>query len=155
MLNVTLCFSGKCAIDDADPANHPGADEVCDDAIAWLRRHAHKRFFAWVHLFDPHYPYVPPPQHRSPDVHPYDGEITFVDEQIGRLTEALHELDLAADTLVVLTADHGEGLWDHGEELHGVFIYRVNEAGKVTSLRTYWEFDRLEMLPPLAERMTD
>ncbi len=99
------------------------ADEVCESTIDWLRAHASERFFVWAHFFDPHFPYTPPQRYRDKYEHPYDGEIAFVDEQIGRLVDALDQLEIASQTLVVFTSDHGEGLWEHGEELHTVFIY--------------------------------
>jgi len=104
------------------------ADEVCESTIAWLRDHAAQPFFVWVHLFDPHFPYAPPQPFRRGGLHPYDGEIAFVDEQVGRLVAALDALGLRDKTLVVLTADHGEGLWEHGEELHTVFVYDTTLA---------------------------
>jgi tetratricopeptide (TPR) repeat protein len=77
-----------------------------------------------VHYFDPHAPYEPPGAFAERFAgRPYDGEAAFVDEQIGRL---LNDLDRAGEltrTLVVVTADHGESLGEHGEETHGVFIY--------------------------------
>lgn len=100
----------------------PG-NEVCDSAAAWLRAHAAERFFLWVHFFDPHFPYEPPLRFRQAAGHPYQGEIAFADEQVGRLLEELRTLGIEGRTLVVLTADHGEGLGEHGEETHLYFVY--------------------------------
>lgn len=83
-------------------------------------------FFLWVHYFDPHLPYVPPEpfasRHRG---RPYDGEIAFMDDQVGRLLAAVR--DRTARPLVVVAGDHGEGLGDHGEAAHGVFLYQSTQ----------------------------
>lgn len=102
------------------------ANEVVDDALAWLSGlAAGERFFVWLHFFDPHMPYEPPPAWRLPSLHPYEGEIGFCDAQLGRLLEALEETGRARNLLVAVTADHGESLGEHGEETHGVFIYQA------------------------------
>jgi arylsulfatase A-like enzyme/Flp pilus assembly protein TadD len=99
-------------------------DEVVDKALVWLERNRRKPFFLWVHLYDAHYPYSPPPpflqRYRS---RPYDGEIAFVDAQIGRLITYLKSKGLVDRTLIVVAGDHGEGLGEHGEKSHGFFIY--------------------------------
>ncbi len=98
-------------------------DEVCDQALEWLRANASRRFFAWVHFFDPHAPYEPPAPFRQQYDDPYVGEIAFADHQVGRLVQELQRLGLEEKTLVVVTADHGEGREEHGEENHLYFIY--------------------------------
>jgi len=103
-------------------------DETVNVALGWLREHAGPRasapFFLWIHLFDPHRPYTAPqPFAERYRTHPYDGEIAFDDAQVGRLEAWLQAQGLWKRTLVVLTADHGEGLGEHGEEQHGFFIY--------------------------------
>ncbi len=99
------------------------ADEVCDGTIKWLRANTAKQFFVWTHFFDPHRPYEPPhPFNRQYD-DPYVGEIAFVDQQVGRLINELRRLGLERKTLVVLTADHGEGRGQHGEDTHLYFVY--------------------------------
>jgi arylsulfatase A-like enzyme/Flp pilus assembly protein TadD len=101
----------------------PG-DEVMGDALAWLETVKDRRFFAWVHLYDPHTPYDPPEPFASryPN-QPYLGEIAYTDQVVGRLTTWLREKRLLERTLVILTADHGESLGDHGEATHAYFIY--------------------------------
>ena len=85
--------------------------------------------FLWVHLFDPHAPYVPPPPydtafttpgagHREAEIDRYDGEIRYTDEQLGRLVAAFERTAGSRRGLVVVTSDHGEGLWDHGYPGH-------------------------------------
>jgi tetratricopeptide (TPR) repeat protein len=97
------------------------ASEVVTLACRWIE-HQPRPWLAWVHVFDPHSPYAPPPpfdQEYAGD--PYAGEVAYVDEALGPL------LDLARratrPTMIIVTADHGEGLGDHGEATHGVFAY--------------------------------
>jgi choline-sulfatase len=94
-----------------------------DAALAWLRRPRARPFFLWVHLFDVHAPHVAPPgfAERFPDA--YDGEVAYVDSQVARLLRALDTMGVARDTLVIVTADHGESLGEHGEETHGLLLY--------------------------------
>jgi arylsulfatase A-like enzyme/Flp pilus assembly protein TadD len=101
------------------------ADRTTDAALAWLeRRRAGRPFFAWVHYFDPHAPYKPPAAAaaRAPG-RPYDGEIAFVDEQLGRVLDRLKAKGLADRTVVAVLGDHGESLGEHGESTHGIFLY--------------------------------
>jgi len=100
------------------------ASQTADAALPWLQEAAggDRPFFAWIHFFDPHAVYRPPPaQAARYGPGSYDGEVAFVDEQIGRILEAMGE---ARDRItVVVTADHGESLGDHGEQSHGLFVY--------------------------------
>ncbi|HKO58308.1 MAG TPA: tetratricopeptide repeat protein [Thermoanaerobaculia bacterium] len=96
-------------------AERRGADTV-DRALAWLRGSGDGRpFFAWVHLYDAHAPYAPP----APLPPTYDGEIAYVDAQVGRLLGAIDR----ASTIVVVAGDHGEALGEHGELTHGLLLY--------------------------------
>ncbi len=104
------------------------AERVVAASIAWLRAHAARTprspFFAWLHLFDAHRPHDPPePFDLLFQFSPYDGEIAYIDAQLKTLMDALRELDTYDDTLVVLTADHGEGLGEHGEDSHGFLLH--------------------------------
>jgi arylsulfatase A-like enzyme/Flp pilus assembly protein TadD len=102
-------------------------DEVTGEALAWLERRgpADRRLFLWLHLYDPHDPYEPPEPYASRYAsRPYDGEVAFSDEMVGRLDEALGRLGLRDKTLLVVTSDHGEGLDEHRETLHGFFAYQ-------------------------------
>ena len=83
------------------------ADVVADRALAWLAQNAGQPFFCWVHFYDPHAPYDPPPPFNSNFRNPYDGEIAFMDSQIGRLLAFLDQRGLAERTLIVACADHG------------------------------------------------
>jgi arylsulfatase A-like enzyme/Flp pilus assembly protein TadD len=100
------------------------AEEVTRAGIAWLEATGSQRFFLWLHYFDPHAPYTPPsPYAERFSSSPYDGEIAYVDAEVGRLLEKLRSLGLTERTLVALVSDHGEGLGDHGEATHGTFLY--------------------------------
>lgn len=99
-------------------------DQVMGDALRWIETPDRRRFFVWIHLFDPHTPYAPPEPYGARFASsPYDGEIAFVDSIIGKLISALIAKDLYEKTLVIFTSDHGESLGEHGEETHGFFLY--------------------------------
>ena len=85
------------------------------------------RFFAWVHLFDPHAPYNAPAEYQSRHA-PYDAEVAYADDMLGRLLDRLEAAHLLDRTLVVVTADHGESLGEHGETTHGLFAYNATLA---------------------------
>jgi arylsulfatase A-like enzyme/Tfp pilus assembly protein PilF len=99
-------------------------EEVVNDALAWLDTVKAKKFFGWVHLYDAHTPYEPPEPFASrfPN-QPYLGEIAYADSQVGRLLDWLRSNRLDRNTVVVVTADHGESLGDHGESTHAYFVY--------------------------------
>lgn len=100
------------------------ANVTVDHAIRWLNVQPDKPFFLWVHLYDAHRPYNPPTEFRRKypgDL--YDAEIAFEDQQVGRLLQAVYKKSPANKTLVVLLSDHGEGLGQHGEAEHGIFLY--------------------------------
>jgi arylsulfatase A-like enzyme/Flp pilus assembly protein TadD len=100
------------------------ANQVIDQAIAWLARPRKRPFFLWVHLYDPHHPYKPPaPFDEQYKSNLYDGEIAFADTQLGRLLRYLKEHGLYNQMLLAVSGDHGEGLGEHGEKTHGFFIY--------------------------------
>ncbi len=103
--------------------NERDAHAVTDRALAvWARLTGGPRFL-WVHYFDAHAPYAAPePWGSAHAEHRYDGEIAYVDSEVGRLLERI-ERD-AADAVIVVAGDHGEGLGDHGEKTHGVFLYQ-------------------------------
>lgn len=104
------------------------ADERVGVALRWLsQRNEPKRpFFLWLHLFDAHAPYQPPAEYsRRYSDRPYDGEVAFVDAQLGRLVAGMERLGVADNTLIVLTSDHGESLGEHGEQTHGVLLYEA------------------------------
>jgi arylsulfatase A-like enzyme len=97
------------------------ADEVIDEALAWLRQRDDAPFFLWMHLYDAHSPYDAPEPFATRYAHdPYAGEIAFMDAQLGRLIDALDP----DRTIVVLAGDHGESLGAHGETEHGQLLYQ-------------------------------
>ena len=111
--------------------NELRADVVADAAIETLRGLADQPFFLFVHFFDPHSPYEPPPGFREPyesttdddRVVDYLGEIAYVDQQVGRILDELDVLGLSDRTAVLLTADHGEAFGEHDETGHSYFVY--------------------------------
>jgi arylsulfatase A-like enzyme/Flp pilus assembly protein TadD len=99
------------------------ADSVTDKAIALFESESPPSFF-WVHYFDPHYPYAPPPDFaKEYPGDPYAGEVAYVDDCVGRLLRAFEDRTQGTDPLIVIVGDHGEDLGDHGEMSHGVFLY--------------------------------
>ena len=94
-------------------------DVTVDRALAWLDagRASARPWFAWVHLYDAHAPYAPP----APYPQTYDGEIAFVDAQVGRLLAAIDR----KNTIVLVVGDHGESLGEHGELSHGLLVYEA------------------------------
>lgn len=130
-----------------DSAFDQPANRTTESALRLLSRlgESAQPFFLFVHYFDPHAPYVPPEPFASryateptsdaglaATINAYDGEIAFADHEFGRLLELLKTSGLDRDTLVVVTADHGEGLMQHGHMNHGVQIYE--EAVRVPLL---------------------
>jgi arylsulfatase A-like enzyme/Flp pilus assembly protein TadD len=102
------------------------AEEVVDDAIAWLGDESEQPFFAWVHLYDPHLTYDPPsPFAEEYADEPYLGEVAYSDAQLDRLQEYLRSAGLDSKTLLIFAGDHGEGLGDHGEHDHGLLLYQT------------------------------
>ncbi len=97
--------------------------EVVRAAIEWMRTHSGSPFFVFLHLYDLHTPYNLLAAERARFGGGYDGELQYVDEQVGRFKEFLAQQGLFQKTLVVLTSDHGEGLGEHGETTHGYFTY--------------------------------
>ncbi len=103
------------------------ADAVVDAALALLEPLG-SRFFLWVHFYDPHLTYDPPPGFASAfPSRPYAGEIAFVDSQLGRLLTALRERYGDSGLLVVVTSDHGESFGEHGDETHSYLVYESTQ----------------------------
>lgn len=91
---------------------------------AWVDGVRDKPFFAFLHLYEPHSPYEPPEPFRSRYADPYDGEVATADAIVGKFLDFLKAKGIYDRALVVFLSDHGEGLGDHGEGEHGVFLYR-------------------------------
>jgi len=128
--------------------------EITDRGIDWYRSHGQENTFLWLHYFDPHIPYEPPGAFRPGGTPPpglteitvrrarlgrhvgrtqrerewirdlYLGEVRYVDREVGRLIDALKEMGLYDDMVIVLTSDHGEEFWDHDGFEHGHTLYR-------------------------------
>ncbi len=102
------------------------APKTADRFLAWFNvwdKDRTKPFFTWIHFFDPHQPNRPSRADLAVSVSPYDAEIAGVDRQIGRIVDTLRSSGILDDTLVIITADHGESLGEHGEQTHAIFVY--------------------------------
>ena len=146
----TAAFVGSCILDpkgtaigfdrgfDAYSANFhsrkPGedryksverrAEDVADQALGWISRHQKGPFFVWMHFYDAHDPYDPPPPFKEKyAIAPYDGEIAYTDSIVGSFIEVLQKHGLYQDAVIAIAADHGEAFGEHGEERHGMFLY--------------------------------
>jgi choline-sulfatase len=112
----------------ADPAHTRGSSsrQQTDKALAFVAANAHRRFFLWVHYYDPHHEYEAHPETAhlgSGERDRYDQEIRFTDLHIGRLVADLKSRGLWDKTIFVITGDHGEGFGEHGIALHGYHLY--------------------------------
>ena len=118
-------YGDRMAAERTGQYGYPERDAaaVTDAALAWgARLPAGKPYFLWVHYYDPHAPYQPPGAGRAGSREAaYAGEIAFVDRQIGRLLAGLPD----GRRLVAAVGDHGEMLGEHGEDGHGIFLYRA------------------------------
>ncbi|MCA9755773.1 MAG: sulfatase-like hydrolase/transferase [Candidatus Eisenbacteria bacterium] len=112
----------------ADTAQRRATD-VTDLSLQWLDEPSDEPFFLWSHYFDPHNPYDPPEPHKSlfPD-DPYSGEIHYADAEIGRLLDGLSSRGLLEKTVILVVADHGEGLGEHREMTHSFFVYGSTQS---------------------------
>lgn len=139
------------------------AEEVTKKAVNWLREQASqdKPWFMWVHYYDPHALYDPPPPF---DViyktRPYTGEVAYVDVNIGMLLAELKKLGLREKTLIVLTSDHGEGLGEHDESTHSYLAYDstikvfaiLNWEGKIPAgKRVSYQVRNIDLFPTVLE----
>ena len=97
--------------------------DVVQHAEGWLGKHRTGPRFVWVHLFDPHDPYEPPPPYSEKYKDPYDGEIAYADSALANFIAFLKKTGAYPNAVVIVVGDHGEGLGEHGEETHGLFLY--------------------------------
>lgn len=118
--------------DDAiEAASNPGEAqrsgfETLRAANRWLTTVGDRPFFLFLHLYEPHAPYAPPDPFRERYAErPYDGEVATADAIVGGLMDALRREKVDDRAIVILLADHGEGLGEHGEDEHGLFVYRT------------------------------
>ncbi len=106
----------------------PPIEKIAEDATAKalteMKKIGSAHFFLWVHYYDPHYSYrAPEPFGQKYSQSPYDGEIAYMDSQIGILLNELGKAGMMDNTIVAVAGDHGEALSEFGESQHGVFIY--------------------------------
>jgi choline-sulfatase len=99
-------------------------DNTAAVAEKWIGAHREEPFFFFFHIYEPHLPYDPPEPFLSRYGKTYDGAIATSDAIIGSFLDDLRRLGVYDRAIVVLTADHGEGLGDHGEEQHSILLYR-------------------------------
>ncbi|MDO8629825.1 MAG: sulfatase-like hydrolase/transferase [Phycisphaerales bacterium] len=107
--------------DPSAEGGHRDGSKSEEIAEHWLDSAGTSRTFLFLHLNEPHKPYAPP--ERFSQYSPYDGEIAYADEIVGRLIHYLKTHQLYDQSTIVLLSDHGEGLGDHGEQEHGLFVY--------------------------------
>jgi arylsulfatase A-like enzyme len=121
------------------------ADVTTQKAVNWIGQHNKEKFFLFVHYFDPHVPYTPPDTYVrdflkegmnsiAKDIANYDGEVRFVDAEVGKLLTSVKAEGLDSHTLIIITSDHGEGLHQHGWKGHGVLLY--DEATRIPLIMT-------------------
>ena len=167
--------------DDADIRSERGrlAPGVTDAALAWLRQRDARPFFLFLNYFDPHGPYSPPREFfvpflpKPPDPVPrrrreqavnayYNGEIHFTDHHLGRLLDGLREQGLYDDAWIIVTADHGELMGEHGRFGHGRTLYREAldipmivkwPRGEVAPGRSDAPVQLVDVLPSVLDRL--
>ncbi len=103
-------------------------NRTTDAMLKWLSEHYQEKWFIWIHYYDPHQVYDPPSPYAelyARDL--YAGEIAFMDSEIRRVFAGLKELGLFDQTLIVAMGDHGEGLNEHEELTHAMFIYNTTQ----------------------------
>ena len=134
----------------------PGPDTVAA-AIRWIDSRESGRFFLFVHIYEPHRPYAPPAPFNGGNA--YDGEVDYSDTIIGRLLDHLRERGLYDAATIALFSDHGEGLGDHGEDEHGIFLYRetiqvplvVKLSGSRTARRVSTPVQLIDLYPTVLD----
>jgi choline-sulfatase len=132
---------------------------VMQHAISWLLRNLQSPRFVWVHLYDPHDPYEAPKPFARKTETEYDDEVTYADAQVGKLVALLKTQRRYDDSLIVVMSDHGEGLGEHKEETHGVFLYDstlripllVKWSGKTQSKANLEQVSSVDVMPTILE----
>ncbi len=135
----------------------PGTDTAAS-AMRWLQAQPHSTYFLFFHIYEPHTPYDPPVVPASGDR--YDGEVTHADAIVGSVLDALRARGDYDAATIILLSDHGEGLGDHGEDEHGLFLYRTTiQTPLIVKLpgqqsrgrRVDTPVQHIDLLPTLAE----
>ena len=151
----------KASPSSEERAERP-AGEVVDRAVRWLDAQSGRPFLLWVHVFDPHLPYDPPAGFREKYAdRPYDGEVAYADQQLGRLLAAVAKKSGTQNTIVAVLSDHGESFSEHGEYAHGVFLYDTTlriawlmaGPGIPAGVRLKQQARTIDLLPTLIELM--
>lgn len=106
-----------------DFVQRPGK-ETADLLLGWIRHEAPHPLFAFLHIYEPHAPYEAAEPYRSRYSDPYDGEVAYSDAIVGEFLAELKRIGLYDRAMIFFLSDHGEGLGDHGEMQHGIFLYR-------------------------------
>lgn len=106
-----------------DFVERPGG-ETAALLLAWIGKNAGRPFFAFLHTYEPHAPHAAPEPYRSRYADPYDGEVAASDAIVGTFLDELRKAGLYDQAVILFLSDHGEGLGDHGEQQHGIFLYR-------------------------------
>lgn len=142
--------------------NERRAEEVSEFGLQWLEQHQKEKFFLFLHYYDPHYDYVPPEPFATRFVeNPYAGEIAYTDYCIGKVINKLKESGLYDSTMIIVTADHGEMLEEHGESSHGFFIYQsaikvplvIKPAGKSKPQRINHIVGLIDIVPTVCSML--
>ncbi len=114
-------YDGPHSSKGAEPERD--GETTVDAALAFVNSIGAAPAFVWVHLYDAHAPYTAPPAFRGKHASAYDDEIAYVDSCVARLLDGLARAGRADDALIAVTADHGEGLGEHDEATHTVYVY--------------------------------
>ncbi len=131
--------------------------ETLKAATEWLGTRPDARVFLFFHIYEPHAPYAPPARFTQPD--PYDGEVSYADEIVGQLLDALRRQGWYDSATIVVTSDHGEGLGDHQENEHGLFLYNETirvpliiklPGGRGRGVRVAEPVQHIDLFPTLA-----
>jgi arylsulfatase A-like enzyme/Flp pilus assembly protein TadD len=152
---------GERHADDGTEGAERRAEEVMKPALDWILGQSGNQsairnpqsatpWLAWVHFYDPHDPYRAPEPYAS-KFEPYDAEVAYTDATLGRLLDSLRAAGQLERTLVVVAADHGESLGEHGERTHGVFAYDVT----IRVPWVLWAGDRLKGASDALVRLVD
>ena len=134
------------------------AENVIKPAKKWISIQK-KKWFAWIHLFDPHQPYEPPPLFKKTYPNdPYSGEVAYVDSQLGIFFDFLREKKLLNKSIIIITSDHGEALGEKGEKTHGYFAYNntihiplIFYDSRFESLRIKQNVSHIDIFPTLCD----
>jgi arylsulfatase A-like enzyme/Flp pilus assembly protein TadD len=134
------------------------AEKTIQAAIDWLSRQNDK-WFCWVHLWDPHFPYsAPEPYATKFKKDPYSGEVAYVDQELEKLLNLVENKGWTGQTLVILTGDHGESLGEHGEMTHSYFAYNstiwiplIIKAPKIKATRIKDYVSHVDIFPTVCD----